>query len=93
MEAVLGFFSRQEEDLPDACSHRSGGSAMFRKPSPVSPLGALCLEIADLNEIRSCAPMFLSDCLVSRLISEGALQALLAVTIMWHDFSVHAEDS
>jgi hypothetical protein len=29
MEVVLGFFSRQDEDLPVACPHRSGGSVMF----------------------------------------------------------------
>jgi hypothetical protein len=33
------------------------------------------------------APMFLSD----RLVSEGALEALLVVTIMWYDFSLHSE--
>jgi hypothetical protein len=31
MEAILGFFSRQDEDLPDACHHQSGGSVMFWK--------------------------------------------------------------
>jgi hypothetical protein len=35
MEVVLGFFSRQDEDLSVAYPHRSGGSVMFQKASPV----------------------------------------------------------
>jgi hypothetical protein len=31
MEAVLGFLSRQDEDLPDASPHQSGGSVGFQK--------------------------------------------------------------
>jgi hypothetical protein len=48
LEAVLGFFSRQDEDQSDACLHRSGGSVMFWKAPSV---GASCLEIADSNGI------------------------------------------
>jgi hypothetical protein len=35
------------------------------------PLGASCLEIADLEGICSCTPMFFSH----RLVSEGVLQS------------------
>jgi hypothetical protein len=37
-----------------------------------APLSDLCLEIAGSSEIQSCAPMFLSD----HLVSEGALSKL-----------------
>jgi hypothetical protein len=45
-----------------------------------APLGTSCLEIACSEEIRSSALVFFS----SHLVSEGALEALLAVNIMEH---------
>jgi hypothetical protein len=39
MEAVLGFFSQQDEDLLDACPHRYGGSVVFRSVPPMYSTG------------------------------------------------------
>lgn len=71
-EAVLEFLSRQDEDLPDVCLHRSGCSVVFRKTLLASVKHCIrCMEFAGSGGIRSCAPMFLSD----RLGSEGALRS------------------
>jgi hypothetical protein len=58
MEAVLGFFSQQDEDLLDACPYRSGGSVVFRSVPPMYSTGASCLEFTGSDKIRSCAPVF-----------------------------------
>jgi hypothetical protein len=44
---------------------------VFRKAPPVNSIGRSCLDIAGSDGIRSGAPMFLSD----RLVSEGALRS------------------
>jgi hypothetical protein len=67
----MGSSSRQDEDLPEALLHGSGRSGVFRKAPPANSTGQSCLEIAGSDGIRSGAPMFLSD----RLVSEGALRS------------------
>jgi hypothetical protein len=70
-EVVLWFLLAQDDDLSKALLHGSGRSDVFRKAPPANSGGRSCLEIAGLDEIRSGAPIFLSD----RLVSEGALRS------------------
>jgi hypothetical protein len=66
-----GSSSCQDEDLPEALLHGSGRSGVFRKAPPANSTGRSCPEIAGSDEIRSGAPTFLFD----RLVSEGALRS------------------
>jgi hypothetical protein len=65
----------------------SGRSDVFRKAPPVNSIGRSCLEIAGLDGIRSDAPMFLSD----RLVSEGALRSSASCYHHATCFLVHGE--
>jgi hypothetical protein len=66
IEAVLEFFSRQEEDLSDAYPYRFGGSVMFRKDLPVYSTGRFMPGDCLLGwDSVMCTHVFLSHCLVS----------------------------
>jgi hypothetical protein len=75
---VLGFLSRQDEDLPDACPPCSGQSVEFRKAPSANSLGRSCLEIAGSNGIWSFTPIFFPTVWFRRERRE----ALLSVAIM-----------
>jgi hypothetical protein len=59
------------EVLADACSNQSGWIVMFRKALPAKFIVRIMPENCWIRWFRSCAPMFLSD----RLVSDGALRS------------------
>jgi hypothetical protein len=79
MEAVIGFFSCQDEDLSDACPIDPVKESCSRKLCQSTPLGASCLEIASSDGIRLCTPIFF---LSEHLVSNEHCEALLVIIIM-----------
>ena len=75
MAVVLGSYSRRDEDLPDACFHRSGWTVVFRK----APLANSTVMPGD------CWIGWYS--IVRTRVFSLTVEALLAVNIMEYAFS------
>ena len=83
--AVLGSSRCQDEDYQMHVSIDLAGSVGFRKAPPAKSIGRSCPEIAGSGGIRSDAPMFYLTVWFQR----ERFEALLAVNIMEHAFSLH----
>jgi hypothetical protein len=89
-EDVLGFFSRQDEHLPDAYPHQSSGSLVFQNALTLYSTGHF---MPGDCWIRWDSVVHTHVFYLVVWFQMEHYKSLLFVTIMWHDFSVHGEVS
>jgi hypothetical protein len=83
MEAVIGFFSCQNEDLSDACPIDLV-RVVFQKAPPEYSIRRFMPRDCQLGwDSVMHIHIFLSE----HLVSNEHCEALLVITIMWHDLS------
>jgi hypothetical protein len=88
MEAFLGFFSHQEEDLSDARPQQFGGRVIFRKAPPMYSTGRF---MPGDCRLRWDSVVRTHIFYLTVWFQKKRYETLLVVTNMWHDFLVHGE--
>ena len=86
MVVVLGFFSRQDDDLSDDYPHRSGWTVVFRKAPPTNSIGRLMPGDCWIGWYSIVRTRVFS---LTVWFQRERFEALLAVNIMEHAFSFH----